>query len=113
MFAIRDIPKNIKIFKSTPNYKWYNFKVSDFKNLDKELLKMIDDFFVIEKDNSVHIPEYGFNGMDMSFYVNHSNKPNLKTVDNGYTFVSLKKIHKGEELTVCYGNYDYKYKTKN
>ena len=109
VFAIRDIPPNTELFKGQINQKWLKFRMEEFESLDKEIIKMIDDFFVIEKDKSVSLPKSGLNGMDMSFYVNHSKKPSAKTIDNGFTFVSLRKIKKGEEITISYSDYDYKY----
>ena len=108
-FAIRDIPPGIELFRGQINQKWHKFKMEELQDLDQETLGMIDDFFVIEKNRTVSIPSSGLNGMDMSFYVNHSTKPNAKTVDNGFTFVSVRKIKKGEEITVSYSDYDYKY----
>jgi len=109
VFAIRDIPKGKKLFLGQIDEEWYKFKIKELKNLNKEVLKMIDDFFVIEQDGSVKIPKSGFNGMDMSFYINNSKNPNAKTIDNGFTFISSRKIKKGEEITVAYSDYDYKY----
>ena len=83
--------------------------MSELKDLDQEVIKMVDDFFVIEKDGSVLIPRSGLNGMDTSYYLNHSKKPNIKTTDEGFTFIALKNIKKGEEITTSYGDYDYKY----
>lgn len=110
VFAIRDIPANIDPFEGIRDQIWYKFNMSELKKLDKEVLKMIDDFYVIEKDKTVSIPEYALNNMDISFFVNNSKSPNLKTIDNGFTFITLRKIKKGEELTVAYETYDYKYK---
>ncbi len=109
VFAIRDIPKGANPFKRERNQKWEKFKLSELKNLDKNILKMIDDFYVIEKDNTVMIPEYALNGMGISFFLNHSKKTNMITKDEGYTFLTKRKIKKGEELTVAYETYDYKY----
>lgn len=110
VFAIRDIPKNKNPFLGVREQDWYEFKTSDLKKLDKEIFKMIDDFFVIEKDNKVLIPEYGLNGMDISFFPNQSKKPNIKTINDGFSFITSRKIKKGEELTVSYSTYDWKYK---
>ncbi len=110
VFAVRDIPKNVNPFKGVQNQRWYEFKLSELKSLDKELLKMIDNFFVIEKNKTVYIPRLGLNTMDMSFYVNNSKTPNIKTIDDGLTFVTLRKIEKGEEVVVSYATYDDKYK---
>ena len=110
VFAIRDIPKNMNPFLGVKNQRWHKFKLSELKSLDKEILKMIDNFFVIEKDKTVYIPRLGLNTMDMSFYVNNSKNPNIKTIDGGLTFITLKKIKKGEEIVISYAEYDDKYK---
>ncbi len=116
VFAIRDIPKGKNPFYKIPQKKWSQFKISEIKKMDKEILKMIDDFFVIEKNGDVYLPQYGLNGIDVSFFVNNSKRPNLRIVGNGeesaLDFVTNKKIRKGEELTVSYSTYDYKYKDK-
>jgi len=84
--------------------------MSELKNLDKEVLKMIDDFFTIEKDQTVQIPEGAFADMNISYYLNNSDTPNAVTLDEGFTFVSKRAIKKGEEITVAYSTYDEKYK---
>jgi hypothetical protein len=108
VFAIRDIPADTDPFQ-TGNINWIKFQMEELKGLNEEILKLADDFCVIEKDQSVYIPERGFNGMDISFFVNNSQAPNLKTIDGGETFATLREIKKGEELTVAYSTYDYKY----
>ncbi|HLC57183.1 MAG TPA: SET domain-containing protein [Candidatus Nanoarchaeia archaeon] len=110
VFAIRDIPKGIDPFQGIISQKWFAFSLSELKGIDKEVMKMIDDFNVIE-DRGVLIPEYALNGMDVSFFPNHSEQPNLKTAD-GLIFITLRKIKKGEELTVDYATYDSKWKKK-
>lgn len=110
VFAIKNIPKNKDPFEVIKKQHWKEFNVSDFKDFDKEVLKMIDDFFVIEKDGKVLIPESGLNGMDISFFLNNSKNPNVKAVNDGLNFLTSREIKKGEELTVSYGTYDWKYK---
>lgn len=106
VFAIIDIQKGTNLFKGINQQKWYKINSSELKDFDREILKMISDFFVIEKKGEVQIPEYGLNGMDISFFLNHSKNPNAKTTDDGNTFITLRKIKKGEEITVNYGTYD-------
>ena len=110
VFAIRDIPKGINPFKGTKKQVWHKFQISELKILGKEILSLVDSFFVIHKDGTVYISDSGLNGMDISYFLNDSNKPNIKTVDDGANFVTLRKIKKGEELTVSYATYDEKYK---
>ena len=106
VFAIRDIPKGVDMFKGQINQRWYRFKTSELKNLDSAILKMVKDFFVTEQDNYIYIPATGLNSMDISFYLNHSKQPNVITNDDGFTFISKRKIKKGEELTTNYHIYD-------
>lgn len=110
VFAVQDIPRGVNPFQGVHAQKWYELSISDFGKLKKEVRQMMDDFFVIEKDNAVWVPEGGLVDMDISFFVNHSKRPNLKTTNGGSFFVTLRKIKKGEELTIDYGNYDWKYK---
>ena len=108
-----NIPKNKKVFPGHVKQKWHKFKISELEKLDKKVIKMIDDYFVIEKDKTVYIPAGGLNSLDISFFTNHSTKPNLTIFydkNDVVNFVSAKKIKKGEELTVDYGKYDDKYR---
>lgn len=109
VFAIRDIPKGKNPFLGIRNCIFFKFKIQEFKKIDKEVLKMIDDFFVIEKNKTVQITDNALNGMDISFFVNNSNNPNLKIFDDGtnnaFIFKTIRKIKKGEELTISYRDY--------
>lgn len=112
--AIRDIPKNTDPFYGVKDQKWQKLKISELKGVDKEVIEMIDSFFTIEKNGTVYVPENGLNGMDISFFLNNSTHPNLKIVGDGskeaIEFKTLRKIKKGEELTVSYSTFDEKYK---
>jgi len=109
IFAIRDIPKGVNPFYGSPIHKWHKIKPQDYKNLNKEIKKMIGDFFAMDKNGEFSIPSHALNGIDISFFLNTSNEPNIKTTDDGTNFTSIKKIKKGEELTVSYANYDQRY----
>ena len=113
VFAVRELPKGINPFGGIKLKRWINVKMSELENMDKQILKMVDDFFVIEKDNTVSVPSDGLNGMDISFFVNNSKNPNLKIKGDGIKeeiqFRALRNIKKGEELTVAYATYDHKY----
>ncbi|HLC63151.1 MAG TPA: SET domain-containing protein [Candidatus Nanoarchaeia archaeon] len=110
VFAIRDIPQGVNPLPESKNQVWITLEEKELKEIPKEVFELINSFFVIEKNKQVEIPEQGLNGMDISFFVNHSKSPNLETKDKGYNFITLRKIKKGEELTVDYGTYDYKFK---
>jgi SET domain-containing protein len=112
VFAIKDIPQGANVYYGAQKQRWVKFKMSDLKGLNKEVLTMIDDYMVIEKDGTVFIPEGALNGMNISFFHNHSSKPNIKTIDGGEIFIAARAIKKGEELTADYGTYDWKYAAK-
>jgi hypothetical protein len=110
VFAIREIPEGVDPFKNLKKTKWLKFHMAELINLENETLEMVDSFFVINNNGIVWIPDCGINGMDISFFLNDSKKPNLKTTHDGAFFLTLRKIKKGEELTVAYSTYDEKYK---
>ena len=95
VFAIKNIPKGINPFKGVKKQKWHKFQISELKILGKEILSLIDSFFVIHKDGSVYISDSGLNGMDISYFLNDSRHPNVKTINDGENFITLKKIKKG------------------
>ena len=109
VFAIRDIPKGKNPFYRSKKERWYKFHISELKGLGKEVLGLVDSFFVIHENDVVDISESALNGMDMSYFLNDSKNPNMKTTDDGEHFVTLRNIKKGEELMVAYSTYDEKY----
>ena len=108
VFAVRDIPKGINPFKGPPRATWIKFNLSELTKLDSEVQRMIKDFYVVENNGDVFVQSVALNGMDISFFVNDSRKPNLTTRDDGLSFITKRKIAMGEELTVNYRTYDGK-----
>lgn len=97
----KDIPKGKNIFASdTSKMIWIDKKA--VKKRDKESQKLYEDFCVIKGD------KYGcpdsFNNLTVGWYLNNSKKPNTRCNQN-YDFITLRKIEKGEELTVDYSAY--------
>jgi SET domain-containing protein len=104
VFAIRPIPKGTDPFKNCDPF-------GDVLEIpEKELAQskapasvktLVRDFCALQ--NGIYfVPDYGIDAIDKSYYLNHSNKPNLTTKDRGETFVALRNIKKGEELTTSY-----------
>ncbi|MDD5417678.1 MAG: SET domain-containing protein [Candidatus Nanoarchaeia archaeon] len=108
VFAIKNIPAGIDPFPLVKKSKWIRIKEEDIMDLDDDIKKLIDDFYVIEPEG-VWISDAGLNGVDISFFVNHSKNPNLRRIESG-DFITLREIKKGEELTVDYSTYDDKWK---
>ena len=106
VFAIRDIPSNINPFLNCRRVKWLKFKEKEIEKLPNEIVEMIRQFYGTDK-NHYYIPYHGLNGNDISFYLNHSDKPNISAdKKDTQVFKTLKTIKKGEELFIDYRNYD-------
>jgi hypothetical protein len=71
--------------------------------LPPKLREMISALFV-PTDGEMWLPTCGTNVVYLNSYLNHSTSPNLRTRD-GFTFIALRKISEGEELTADYRTY--------
>jgi SET domain-containing protein len=54
-------------------------------------------------EKSYFIPEYGFKMVDLVIYLNHSDTPNVISINDGERFEAIRDIAVGEELLVDYG----------
>ena len=70
------------------------------------MFKLVKDFFWFGKDGIGWVPEKGIYGMGLSFYPNHSKKPNLERTNDNGDFITIRKIKKGEELFIDYDTYN-------
>ena len=114
VFAVKDIPINTNPFyftdKKLRHYKYKKIYKKQLENTNSEIKKMIDDFFYKEDDESYYIPEQGLNSLDVSFYMNHSKKPNINIINSNKSdtliFKTNRIIKSGEELLINYNDYD-------
>ena len=112
LFAIRDIPENTNPFKVSSGeclkHRVLNVHESKINKLDKGVKKMVNDFYHNE-DGYYGIPYNGLNANDVSYYMNHSNKANMKLDHNircgMVVFRSKQKIKSGEELLIDYNSF--------
>lgn len=113
VFAIRYIPKNTKIFKTIRKTKFIGIDpklVFSNPRIDRAVKQMVRNFFVVWKEK-LYLPNFSLNEIDISFFINHSKKPNV--IDkNGEEFFALRDIKKGEELTADYRSYCDKHEFK-
>ena len=69
--------------------------------------KIVIDFF--GNKDGYDVLCYGPNDINISYYLNHSDKPNLDLAvgkSEYYEFITNRKIKKGEELFINYNLYD-------
>lgn len=118
VIAVRAIPKGVDPYKTLKRHEEDSIEMfdKDFKGVHPKVHKIIDDFFgnmVIVDGKQVKrydVLKSGPNDINLSFYMNHSDHPNVSVVDGGdgnyMGFRTNRKIRKGEELTIDYREYE-------
>lgn len=115
VIAIKDIPEGTNPFSRPDNAPLHDRTIPlskrELKRLNPAVRELVTDFFIPvfdEKGNPYYpVAQRGLNGMDISFYLNHNDNPNLGLVSSGgpyYDFQTTRKINKGEELFINYFN---------
>lgn len=111
VLAVKDIPKDSKIFELC-NHEFdediFDLKESELKELDEGVIEYLKSFMIKNQDG-YPVPEKGLNFINISFFLNHSDTPNvihsINIINNkvGYLVaVAARDIKKGEELTEDY-----------
>ena len=102
VFAICDIPKGFKQLFSKNNGSWIELDFEEAAQLPVHVREFIETYYLYDEEK-YFIPDHGCKVMDMANYLNHSNTPNIISVNEGEYFETLREIKKGEELFVDYG----------
>ncbi len=102
VFAIRDISKGTKDIFSEGFGDWIKVSKEEVDALPIHSRELIENHCLFDED-SYFIPEYGFKLVDLVIYLNHSETPNVKSLNDGEQFEALVDIKAGEELLVDYG----------
>lgn len=102
VFAIHDIPKGTKDIFSEGFGDWIKVSKDEVDALPSHSRELIENHCLFDED-SYFIPEYGFKLVDLVIYLNHSETPNVLSLNDGEQFEALVDIKAGEELLVDYG----------
>jgi SET domain-containing protein len=102
VFAIRPIPKGCRTMFSTGMGEFIKVPAAEIDSLPPHSRKLIDTYCLYDEDN-YYVPDYGFKLMDLVLYLNHSDTPNIISINEGEQFEALRDIEEGEELLVDYG----------
>ncbi|HEX4171461.1 MAG TPA: SET domain-containing protein-lysine N-methyltransferase [Acetobacteraceae bacterium] len=106
VFAIRDIPMGRNPFKTLPKYATTGcVRATDeeLATVPPKLADLIRALFIPTAE-TMYVPTCGLNIIYLDTYINHSVDPNLRTRD-GVRFITTRRVHEGEELTVDYRTY--------
>jgi SET domain-containing protein len=102
VFAIRPIPKGTKNIFSEGMGEWIQVSKQEVESLPQSSKDLIENHCLFDEDH-YFIPEYGFKLVDLVIYLNHSEIPNVRSLNEGEQFEALRDIQEGEELLVDYG----------
>ncbi len=116
VIAIQDIAAGTNPFvypgSAALEYKVIYITEDELEELPETVQKLVKDFIIKNEDDMYAIPENGMNALDITFYMNHSKTPNVEIVFDSAckytTYKVMRRIKKGEELTIDYRVY-YKY----
>jgi len=105
VFAIRDIPAGIDPFEGCFRGRSIRLSEAELEGLHTEVRAIVDDFFVT-RWGWIWAGSRGPNAIDIQYYLNHSERPNMLARDEGSWFVTARDISAGEELTVDYATFN-------
>lgn len=102
VFAIRDIPKGTQDIFSQGVGEWIEVSKEEVEALPKHSRDLVENHCLFDEQN-YFIPDYGFKLVDLVIYLNHSDNPNVVSINDGERFEAIRDIAEGEELFVDYG----------
>ena len=102
VFAIADICKGQRNIFSNDKSEWIPVSKAEVAVLPEHSRAVVENYCLYDEDN-YFIPEYGFKMIDLVVYLNHSDEPNVRSINEGEDFVALRQIKAGEELLINYG----------
>ena len=104
VFALQDIPKGCRSMFSKANAgeQWITVSKAEVEKLPEHAQALISNYCLYDAEN-YFIPDYGFKKMDLVNFLNHSDTPNIVSINEGEFFEAIRDIQKGEELVIDYG----------
>lgn len=102
VFALRDIPKGKRGLFSKNIGEWIKVERSEIDTLPQHSKELVETYCLFDEDY-YYVPDYGFKVMDIVIFLNHSETPNIVSINDGEDFETLREIKSGEELFIDYG----------
>jgi len=104
VFAIRDIPNGCRDMfgKPEPDDTWISISKNEVELLSSHAQFLIGNYCLYDDEN-YFVPEKGFKKIDVSLCLNHSDTPNIISINDGDYFEAIREIKMGEELLIDYG----------
>jgi SET domain-containing protein len=102
VFAITSIKKGERKIFSDHESEWIEVSKEEVAALPKHSRHLIENHCLFNETH-YYVPEYGFKIVDLAVYLNHSDQPNLISVNDGEFFEAIRDIASDEELLIDYG----------
>jgi SET domain-containing protein len=104
VFAIQNIPKGCREMFTNPdvNDKWITVSKKEVATLPGHAQFIVGNYCLYDDEN-YFIPDNGFKKIDVSLFINHSETPNIISINDGDYFETIRDIKNGEELVIDYG----------
>ena len=104
VFALQDIPKSCRSMfsKATADEQWISISKTEVEKLPAHAKALIENYCLYDEEN-YFVPDYGFKKVDLVNFLNHSDTPNIISINEGEFFEAIHDIKKGEELVIDYG----------
>lgn len=103
VFALRTIPKGQRGLFSKNIGEWIPISKKEVKELPQYSIDLVEKYCLYDGEN-YFIPDYGFKVMDLVNFLNHSDTPNVISINDGEDFETIIEIAAGEELLIDYGS---------
>lgn len=104
VFAIREIPTGCRALFSKPaaDDHWILFTRQEVNALPSHARLLVENYCLYDSTH-YFVPEQGFKKLDISLFLNHSETPNVISINEGEYFESTRMIQAGEEICINYG----------
>ncbi len=104
VFAVCDIPKSCREMFSKPGAgdEWITVSKKEIESLPPHAQFLVGNYCLFDEEN-YFVPGHGFKKMDVSLFLNHSDRPNIISINEGDFFEAIREIKEGEELLIDYG----------
>jgi SET domain-containing protein len=102
VFAITAIQKGERKIFSDHESEWIEVSKEEVDALPQHARSLVENHCLFNETH-YYIPEYGFKILDLAVYLNHSDQPNLISINDGKFFEAIRDIEAGEELLIDYG----------
>lgn len=104
VFALRDIPKGCRDMFGKPDdaADWITVSKNEIETLPAHAQFLVGNYCLYDEEN-YFVPAQGFKKIDLSLFLNHSDGPNIISVNDGDYFEAIRDIKAGDELVIDYG----------